>query len=93
MSSIFDHNEDNHRAGIEPTWARMRQLETLPYTSAHGGYYIVTKYPDVVEALRNPATYSSAHGVAILDLHVGFKLLPLESDPPLHREYRRLVNQ
>jgi cytochrome P450 len=88
----FDHNSENHRRGIETTWASMRELEVLPYSRAHNGFYVVTRYEDVAYAARNPEIFSSAQGIAIPDLHVDFRLLPLETDPPVHREYRRLLN-
>lgn len=92
MEYDFDHNRENHRLGIETTWASMRELKVLPYSRAHNGFYVVTRYEDVAYAARNPEIFSSAHGIAIPDLHVDFRLLPLETDPPVHREYRRLLN-
>jgi cytochrome P450 len=50
---------------------------------------LVSRYDDVVWALRHPEQFSSADGT----LGLGEQpLLPVEVDPPLHTEYRRMLN-
>jgi cytochrome P450 len=87
----FDHNADQHRAGAECTWARMRETPGLPYSSSYGGFYIVTRYADIAIAASKPELFSSAQGIAIPDLHFDSRLLPLETDPPIQQEYRKLL--
>jgi cytochrome P450 len=86
MELDFDHNRENHRLGAEAAWASMRALPFLPHSRAHAGFYVVSRYEDVAYAARIPEIFSSAQGVAIPDLHVDFRLLPLETDPPTYRE-------
>jgi cytochrome P450 len=89
--SAFDLNEKNHRRNIESVWARMREQETLPYSGKYGGYYILTRYEDVALVARNAKAFSSAeNGIAMPDLHAESRLIPVESDPPFHSEYRSL---
>ena len=61
------------------------------------GFWAVTKYADVVSISRDPATFSSATGTNIFEVH-GEELATIQSmlinmDPPGHGKYRRLVNR
>lgn len=60
------------------------------------GFWVLTRYQDVFGALQDWKTFSSdrdlmaryghAHGVS------GTNMPPITTDPPLHREFRRLLN-
>jgi len=61
------------------------------------GFWAITKYTDVVSISRDPATFSSATGTNIFEVH-GEELATIQSmlinmDPPGHGKYRRLVNR
>ena len=61
------------------------------------GFWAITKYADVVSISRDPATFSSASGTNIFEVH-GEDLGTIQSmlinmDPPGHGKYRRLVNR
>jgi cytochrome P450 len=89
--STFDITAKDHRKNIEPLWSRMRAQPQLPRSDKYGGFYILTKHADVAAASRDAKLFSSAaNGIAIPDLHAGGRLLPVESDPPYHTEYRAL---
>jgi cytochrome P450 len=88
----FDINSHNHRKNVEGIWDKMRARDTLPHSDMHGGFYVFTKYTDVSSAARNTKTFSSAeHGIAIPDLHAESRLIPVETDPPQHSEYRAVL--
>lgn len=73
-----------------PTYARMR-AECPVARGDLGGNPVVllSRYEDVHWALRHPDTFTSAGG----NLNLGEQpLLPLEVDPPLHTDYRRILN-
>ena len=56
-----------------------------------GGHQVVllSRYDDVLHALRHPEEFTSAGG----QLNLGEQpLLPLEVDPPQHTAYRRILN-
>jgi cytochrome P450 len=89
--STFDITAKDHRKHIEPVWSRMRALSQLPRSDKFGGFCILTKHADVAAASRDAKLFSSAaNGIAIPDLSAGGRLLPVESDPPEHTEYRSL---
>jgi cholest-4-en-3-one 26-monooxygenase len=53
---------------------------------------VVTKYQDVIDVERDPKTFSSARGGALLDDQgEGTELMMLNQDPPQHTRLRNLV--
>ena len=72
-----------------PAYARLRS--ECPVARGNlGGMPVamISRYEDVQWALRHPDTFTSASG---LDLGEQ-PLLPLEVDPPVHTDYRRILN-
>ena len=73
-----------------PTYGQLR--EQCPVARSDlGGHSVVllSRYDDVLWALRHPEAFTSAGG----NLNLGEQpLLPLEVDPPQHTAYRRLLN-
>ncbi|MEV8546450.1 cytochrome P450 [Streptomyces sp. NPDC051572] len=83
-------------------WPRINALrESCPvawsdqvwHEKGASGFWIINKHDDVMAAATNPTAFSSADGATPVqfDLDV-LRQLPLESDPPLHRGIRRLLN-
>lgn len=73
-----------------PTYAQLRS-ECPVARGDLGGHDVVllSRYDDVLHALRHPETFSTAGG----NLNLGEQpLLPLEVDPPVHTAYRRVLN-
>lgn len=62
--------------------------------SAHGGRpgWILTRYRDLEEVYIDSRRFSAAHSHGAARF-LGFELplLPTESDPPLHRDYRQVI--
>jgi cytochrome P450 len=56
------------------------------------GFWVLTGYDDVLGAAQNWQRYSSAQGAAPVqfDLDV-FRMIPLETDPPVHRNIRHVL--
>lgn len=55
-----------------------------------GGYGVyVSRYEDVLWALKHPEVFSSHN---VVDLGGDFPLIPLSVDPPDHAQYRRLLD-
>ena len=49
---------------------------------------MISRYDDVQWALRHPDTFTSVTGLELGDQ----PMIPLEVDPPLHTDYRRILN-
>ena len=76
-------------------YARLR--ETEPVHDA-GGFWVLSRFPDVYAAARDTTTYSSARGLTMtdgeaeLDLVGGFAPMVM-LDPPDHTVFRRMVSR
>jgi cytochrome P450 len=105
-SETQDRTADFERAVADfdithPMWSEdfhglqdhMRATCPVLHSEHQGGYYALTRHADVVEVLRDHETYSSAAGVFLTPLPGGQRLIPTDVDPPLQREYRRLVDR
>jgi cytochrome P450 len=71
--------------------ARMRQECPVAYSDDFGGFWSVFKYDDIVAVARDTDTFISTPAVLVPPIDVGVPFLPLQSDPPAHRDYRMLL--
>ena len=86
----LDHFAQSYIDDPVPTWARLRETEG-PWSPTYGGFHILARYADVVAAASDPGTFTSSQGVNIPPMPLP-PFIPLEVDPPDHREYRRILN-
>ncbi|MFC4313870.1 cytochrome P450 [Steroidobacter flavus] len=87
----FDHHSAQHRADAEQVWDAMRAATELPRSDAYGGFYVVTRHADLRTAAAQHKIYSSAQGIALPN-ESRTRHVPAEVDPPLQREFRRLLD-
>jgi cytochrome P450 len=88
----FDHYDQESAYDPFPRWKRMRDQTPVAWTEKHGGYYVLTRYNDIMEATRDTKIFSSyLNGVTIPRKPVP-NLPPNEFDAPEHGIYRRIVN-
>jgi len=92
ISDHFDYLSPTYARELHPTLARMRALCPVAHSDQHGGYWIVTRYEDVLRVAQDWQTFSSQLGVGIPGDDHGGTAIPEHIDPPLHREYKRLIN-
>jgi cytochrome P450 len=84
----FDHDTAQHLFEVTK---HARARCPVSHSSAHGGYWLVTRYAEVRQALSDPGTYSSSQGVGFPH-HQALMMPPIDLDPPLQKEFRRLLN-
>ncbi|SCW81035.1 Cytochrome P450 [Sphingobium faniae] len=94
----FDQHGEEFARDWRGVLARMRAETPLAWTEAHGGFWVATKYDDIVEIERTPAIFSCDHdmtggpgtpqGVRIPPSPIKFHLN--ESDPPKHGALRKI---
>lgn len=90
----YDHYHDHLDDNIE-FWRHLRENEPVAKVDTYGGYYLVSRYADVDKALRDTNRFVSKYGTAI-SAGPSLKepespLVPIDSDPPLTGQYRKLV--
>lgn len=73
-------------------WARLREHEGLWFSPLYGGFYVASRYEDVLKVLMNPGIFGSSKGITLPPpAEIRSYHIPAEVDPPLHGEYRYLV--
>jgi cytochrome P450 len=79
---------------VWPDWfARLRRDDPVHRTedSQFGPFWSVTKYKDIMKVETNPAVFSSASGITLLDQETQYRLaMFIAMDPPKH-DVQRLV--
>lgn len=94
----FDQHGPHYAANWKAILADLRANNPIAWTEAHGGFWVFTKYDDIVHAERNPQIFScdndienergGAQGIRIPRNPFRFSLN--ESDPPEHTALRKL---
>jgi cytochrome P450 len=88
----FDHLSPDLAATMPETMARMRELRPVARSEEHGGFWVVSRYEDVVDVAQNWEVFSSAHGLGISNTPTVIRNLPVQADPPEQRIFKRLIN-
>ena len=83
----FDQNSPEFAADPWSKYAQLRAGCPVAYTDAHGGFWVLSKYEDVVRVAKDDVTFSSVPTTVIPDSGV-YNLIPLQSDPPDVQRYR-----
>lgn len=83
---IYDPSLAHPVDTVQEKAAELAAKGPVVYSTAHGGHWIITRYKEVHEVLRNPEAFSS-YPNNLVDAADG-KFLPLELDPPEHTAYR-----
>jgi cytochrome P450 len=88
----FDHQHPDFTPDTAPeVYAELRSRCPVAHTDAHGGYWVLTRYADVLNAAKDHETYSSAGGVFIPRPDGVPQFPPIEFDPPMHTALRNLM--
>ena len=78
-------------AVLDETLEHARRHCPVSRSDANGGYHLVSRYADVTAVLGDDARFSSKGGKSLPPRQL-LDMPPLDSDPPEHRGYRRLLN-
>jgi cytochrome P450 len=87
----YDHKDEHAHRDPWPRWRRLRDQSPVVRTGNYGGFYALTRYAEISQAVRNCEVYSSAQGTGIPVLPAP-PMPPLDVDPPEARKWRELVN-
>ncbi len=91
---VFDPFSSDFFDSPYATYRRMRDEEPV-YYSENYDFYALTRHADIVAAIKDFETFSSARGVDLEMVQAGDPVPPLIilMDPPEHRRMRNLVNK
>ncbi|MET0984271.1 MAG: cytochrome P450 [Steroidobacteraceae bacterium] len=90
LARRFDHTSEEMMRSPWDMFSTLRNRCPVAHSSQHGGFYIATTYDAVMQIESNWKVFSSDQGVAIPPQP--YRVPPVESDPPRHTEFRRLLN-
>jgi cytochrome P450 len=88
----FDHMSPQLGRELHETVAHMRANHPVAHSDQHGGFWIINTYEDVLRVAQDWATFSSAKGITVPSHETSMPAIPEMVDPPLHREFKRLIN-
>jgi cytochrome P450 len=91
----FDHHDPRLVRDPESVFGPVREERPLLHSDRYGGFWLLTRYDDVIGAALDTESFSSAvPGTTLIPPTQPRTdpLLPIELDPPEHTRYRALVN-
>lgn len=94
----FDHHSPEYAENSRAINAELRAKCPVAHTDAHGGFYVISRYDDVVAAAKDDCTFASGHtvnGVSPLGVTIPsapMPMFPIEMDAPDYLPYRKLLN-
>ncbi|UCH25771.1 MAG: cytochrome P450 [Trueperaceae bacterium] len=91
----FDHHTAEWVEDPYSVYRQMRDGCPVAYSEAHGGFWLLSRYEDVREALSDWQTISSNFPGRIAIPHTTpgpAPGIPIEFDPPQHTQYRSAVS-
>jgi cytochrome P450 len=92
MIRTFDIYDEKTPVVMDDVFDYARAKCPVPHVDANEGYYLVTRYQDVRAVLTDDATFSSRGGKS-QPSHQLLDMPPIDVDPPIHNDYRKLLNR
>jgi cytochrome P450 len=87
---------DPHHPGLAPVQHEVlaEMLERCPvaWSDAHGGFWTIAKFDDVVASARDHTVFSVAQGVMVPSTGASTPVPPVQVDPPEHAGYRKVLH-
>lgn len=90
LARDYDHFAQQYVVDPFEFWALLREQEPVARSEHHGGFSVISRYADIMAAACDPATFSSQDGTGTPPIPT--KLLPIDTDPPEHQKYRKVIN-
>jgi cytochrome P450 len=87
----FDHGDPGISDDLRDWGHRLQAESPIAYSEAHGGFYLITRHEDIIAVTRDTESFSSARGITIPPLSNPVPSIPAESDEPMHRHYRAVL--
>jgi cytochrome P450 len=86
----YDHRAS--KVAVDPwdLWRRMRDQCPVLWSDRYDGFWFVSRHEDVNRVLVDWEHFTAAEGTNIPKQ--AMRMLPLEIDPPEHRQYRAILN-
>lgn len=98
LTTDFDHHSPEYAQNSLAINAQLRAKCPVAHSDQYGGFWVVSRYDDVVAVAKDDETFRSGwmidgkspYGVNIPSSHTPH--YPIEMDPPEYTPYRKLLN-
>ena len=87
----FDLYDHALASDLQAHLKRLRETTPIAYSPLNEGHWIITRYEDIIEVLRDPETYSSFPTTVPRSLQENTRMIPIAYDPPEHTAYRDII--
>ena len=87
----FDHTDPVAAQDIYRLLASSREQCPVLHSSQHGGFWAFSQFADVTGAANDHVHYTTREGVTVPPLGLPTGSVPLTTDPPEHKFYRRAL--
>lgn len=92
--SHFDNHDANlTHSNVHQIYGHLREACPVTRSERYGGFWVVSRYADIVTVLMDPVTFSSGKGVHIPRQEGQMHVIPIDFDPPVHTQYRRIFTE
>jgi cytochrome P450 len=88
----FDHTDPVAAQDIYRVLASSREQCPVLHSSHHGGFWAFSQFADVTGAANDHVHYTTREGVTVPPLGLPTGSVPLTTDPPEHKFYRRALH-
>jgi cytochrome P450 len=88
----YDHRDEISRNNPWPRWKQMRNYHPVYFSDVYGGFYVLPRYHEIIDAARDTDTFSSAIGSTTIPEFPAPRLPPIHADPPEARQWREIIN-
>jgi cytochrome P450 len=87
----FNHTDPVVAQDIYRVLAASREQCPVLHSSHHGGFWAFSQFADVIGAANDHVHYTTREGVTVPPLGLPASSVPLTTDPPEHKFYRRAL--
>jgi cytochrome P450 len=87
----FDHTDPVTAQDIYRLLASSRERCPVLHGSKHGGFWALSRFADVTGAAKDHEHFTTRQGVTVPALGLPTASVPLTTDPPEHKFYRRAL--
>jgi cytochrome P450 len=101
FANHLNHHSGEYREHSWEAFRHMREQCPVAHSDQLGGFWVLTRYEDVMNVARDDRTFTSVDGITINstgieerpeDLKARPMNIPIDMDPPLSRQYRKLLD-
>jgi cytochrome P450 len=87
----FDTSDPSLGADLFGSLNALREKRPVAWSTAHNGFWVLTKYEDVAKASVDSDSFTTSKGIMIPPNVKSVPALPAEADPPRHTQMRRAL--